>query len=95
MPMGSRRSAPEGLVDEKRFGLERIVGVRKQVELRGLVVKPFGIRKLGEHPRPGFNEPKPRWSSRPLTKDRLGAQDPESADRSAVRQNMGVREPLG
>ena len=78
---------------KKRFGLERIVGVRKQGELRGPVVEPFGVRDLGERSRPGFNEPKPRCSSRPLTEDRLGAQDPESADRSVARQNMGVRGP--
>jgi hypothetical protein len=44
--MRSRYSAPQSLVVKKRFGLERMVGVRKQVESRGLVVEPFGIRHL-------------------------------------------------
>jgi hypothetical protein len=83
------------LTMKKRVGPERTVGVQKQVESRGLVVEPFGIWDLKEQARPGFNEPKPRWSSRPLTEDRLGAQDPESEDQSVARQSMGVRGLLG
>jgi len=41
------------------------------------------------------NEPKPRWSSRPLWEDRCGAQDPENADLRVERRSKGVPGPPG
>ena len=80
---------------KKRLGLERIVGVQNQVDLRRLLVEPFGIWDSRQPARAGFNEPKPRWSSRPLWEDRCGAQDPENVDLRGARRSKGVPGPPG